>query len=262
MAAPPDPRGPVGRRARPSAPGSRRGPPAAARRRRSRRTCASSASYAAWSRTGGRASTTSPTTAARTSSTSSAMVGYGDPTRPSLLGVVESRRPTAGARPQRQQQQPAYAEPVPGRGLLGGREDLEPDGGALVDQRGVAAHLVAGAALDEGLLDGPEGPRASGRCADAGVGGHVGDGPRQRRTQRLLERLEVLAAAASRPVVAHDPEGRLQVLGHPGQVPRVAGHEHAGDRAQVPLEGVEQRLLPRRHARPGTRGRCWVRARS
>ena len=109
----------------------------AAAPRRSRPPRPRSASYAASSRTGaagvdGRAART----AARQSSSSSATEGYGDPASAELLGVgratVEHASTGDG---ERQQQQPAHAEPVPGVALLLGAEDPQPDGRALVDQR-------------------------------------------------------------------------------------------------------------------------------
>ena len=98
---------------------------------------ASSAANAASSRTGGRASTTAPTTAARASSSSSATVGYGDPASPSFCALSSpssavDRRRAGPSRSRRRRRAGA------GRGLVGGAEDPEPDGRALVDQRGVS----------------------------------------------------------------------------------------------------------------------------
>ena len=73
--------------------------------------------------------------------------GYGDPARPSFSALVSPSRTACTGDAEREQQQPAYAEPVPGVPLLLGAEDLQPDRRALVDERRVALHLVAGAHL-------------------------------------------------------------------------------------------------------------------
>ena len=85
----------------------------------------------------------------------------------------------------RQQQQPAYAEPVPGLLLVRGAEDLQPDRRALVDQRREAAHLVPGAALVNDSSMVPNVHDVWPVAREPGVGGDLG------------HRLRELAAAAA-----------------------------------------------------------------
>ena len=119
-AASPAPRGrSASGRCRASRTGSAAPRPAPARcaRRARRAPAATSAAYSSGVRTGGRASTTSARIAARRSSRSSATEGYGEPARPSRCGGVEAGGRVA-ADGQREQQEPAYAEPVARLGLL------------------------------------------------------------------------------------------------------------------------------------------------
>ena len=122
-----------------------------------------------------------------------------------------------------------------------------PTDDALVDQRREAPDLVARPSLDHRLLDRAEGPRrlSGGRQAD--VGGDLGQRRVERRLQRRLERFQVLAARLLGARVVDDAVGRAEVLGHLLPVPRLARHDHAGGRAQVALQGVEQRLVAGRH---------------
>ena len=174
----------------------------AARRRRSRRARASSASYAASvaHRRAARRRRRRPR-AARSPRAASATEGYGDPASAELLARWSSPSST----PRRRRRGPSASSssrrtPSRCRAAASSAEPktCRPTRGALVDQRRVAAHLVAGAALHERLLDGAEGPRRLAGRGDAGVGGDVGHRLRERRAQRLLERLEVLAAGLPR----------------------------------------------------------------
>ena len=126
---------------------------------------------------------------------------------------------------------------------------------ALVDEGGVAAHLVSGPPLDDRLLDRAEGPgRLPGR-RQPHVRGDLGERGVERRLERGLERLEVLAAGLLGAGVVDDPVGRPEVRRHLLPVPRVARHDHAGRRAQVALQRVEQRLVAGRHPREELLGR-------
>ena len=61
--------------------------------------------------------------------------------------------------------------------------------------------------------------------------------------------VEVLALGDAPAVVALDPEGHPQVVGHLGQVPGVARHVDAGGRPQLAGQRVGERLRPRRPGR-------------
>ena len=123
------------------------------------------ATYAAWSRTARpRVHGARPRRRRGSRPSGSATVGYGDPARPSFSALVRPSRTRSTGSIELEQQQPAYAEPMPRLGLVLGAEHLQADRGALVDQGGVAAHLVSGPGLRERRLDRAEGPGSSGRC--------------------------------------------------------------------------------------------------
>ena len=136
---------------------------------------------------------------------------------------------------------------VAGVALVLGAEDLQPHRRALVDQAGEAAHLVAGAGPGNDSSMRAEHPRGLAGPRQPGVVGDLGHRLGELRPQRLLQRLEVLAAGLLGAGVVDDPVRRPQVLGHLGPVPRLARHDDAGGGAQPALQRVEQRLLAGRH---------------
>ena len=153
--------------------------------------------------------------------------GTASPASPSFWALSRPARSASAGDGQRQQQQPAYAEPVAGRRLVRGAEHLSPTVVALVDQRRVSRA--------------PRGrPGAGGlarRCRTSTPSGRSRRSPlspataaiaaANARPQRLLERLEVLAPRLLAPVVVDHPEGRPEVVGHLGPVPGLARDDDA-----------------------------------
>ena len=83
------------------------------------------------------------------------------------------------------------------------------------------------------VADSSRSPNTQRRLAgpgQAGVGGDLGHGLLELRPQRLLQRLEVLAARLLGAAVVDDAVRRPQVLGHLRPVPGLARHDDAGRR--------------------------------
>ena len=141
---------------------------------------------------------------------------------------------------------------IAGRLLGLGLEDPHADGVALVDQRRVGGHRVAGPALLDGArqrADGPGGQPGRARAS----GGRLGE---------RLAHLRRAAGAAARPGPCPRRAARSRSsttrkvirrwAGTLVQVPGVRRHRHAGQPAQLPRQRVEQRL----RRRGGDRGRA------
>ena len=116
--------------------------------------------------------------------------------------------------------------------------------------------------LGERRLDGAEHPVGLAGAGEPAVGGDLGHRLGELRPQRLLERLEVLAAGLLAAAVVDDPVGRAQVLGHLGPVPRLARHDDAGAWSGSSARARRAAAPPRPAPRRGTRGPCWGPARS
>ena len=142
-----------------------------------------------------------------------------------------------------------------GLGLVRRREHLEPDRAALVDQAGVAPHLVTGAPLGDLTRHLAEDPGGLARPGQAGVVRRAGQGDVELGAQRRLQVPEVLAARLLTAVLAQHAIGRAQVRG-------------ALERSQA-SRGTTMPTLERTHRsrasssgsspagrRPGTRGPC------
>ena len=198
-----------------------------------------------------------PTTAARQSSSSSATVGYGDPARPSFSALVRPSSTRSTGVVELEQQQPAYAEPVPRLGLVLGAEHLQPDRLALVDERRVAAHLVAGPGLRERRLDGAERPGRSRRC---------GRCPLSDATSAIacanVGRSGSLSASRSLPRACSAPvSSTIRYVGRRCSgtlrpVPGLARDDHPGGASGSSARGRRAAARRRAAPRPGTRAPC------
>ena len=152
----------------------------------------------------------------------------GTATRPAPSLPALSRPASTSGRGQREQQQPGDAEPVPGGGLR--RRAAHPQPDAWRPRRPApGSRAPRGRPAARSARSGSS-PKVQVVCPVAvGVGGDLGDRRGELRPQRLLERLEVLAAgllAAARS--STHAVGRPQVLGDLRPVPGLARHDDAG----------------------------------
>ena len=118
-----------------------------------------------------------------------------------------------------------------------------PTGVALVDQRRVAAHRLAGAGQRDDLRQRPDRPRAQAVVLERRGGG--GELLAQPRPRLLAQRVEVVALGDQRAALVLDAEAHPQVRRQPRDVERVARDAHAAQPLELARERVEQRLAAR-----------------
>ena len=160
-----------------------------------------------------------------------------------LLGVGEPGQhplPRCGGV---EQEQPAHPASVGGPRRTPVGQHAQRDGGALVDQGGVALDGQPAGAPLEGLGHGADRPRRQAGALQRGPGARH-PGP-HRAAGAVAQGVEVLAAGHDPPAGAVDAEGDPQVVGHPRQVPLPRRDADAGALVEHPGQLLDERAARR-----------------
>ncbi len=151
-----------------------------------------------------------------------------------------------------QQQQSPGAQPHGVPCLVLGGEHADRHAARLVHQRGIRPYRPVRSLLLHDLYERPEVPGPQALALD--TVGHGADRLAHRRSQPAGERGQVLAFREGVLLLVHHPEGDLQMVGYPVELPGLPRHRHAGEAVEFAFQYGEQRSVRRGHRLQYPRG--------